>query len=123
MAGRPKKSFSIEEVAVLEQLAFEGCQTGTIANITGIAYNTLTRHFGKNLTKKRCERKQWLRQCQNSQAQTSADMCKFLGKNELGQVDKQIITTKDVPIAVPEAEKEAMDAACKVYKLKLAGSA
>ncbi len=92
MAGRPKNTFSDEEVAKIEQLAFEGCQAGTISNITGIALMTLKRHFGKNMTRKRCERKAWLRQCQNKQAEQSADMCKFLGKNELDQKDKKEIS-------------------------------
>jgi len=91
MAGRPKKSFSIEEVTRMEQLAYEGCQNGTIANITGTAINTLVRHFGRLLTKKRCERKQWLRKCQNDLSKTNPAMAIFLGKNELDQVDKRVI--------------------------------
>lgn len=123
MAGRPKRTFSEGEIALIEQYALDGCQTGTIATLMGIAYNTLNRHFGKNMHKKRCERKQSLRAKQNKLADNHPAMAIFLGKNVLGQVDKQVISTKAEPVAVPEAEKEATDAACKVFKLKLAGSA
>lgn len=47
----------------------------------------------------------------------------FWLKNNAGYTDKQTIVNEKPPDEVPQAEKEAMDAACKVYKLKLAGSA
>jgi hypothetical protein len=94
MAGRPKNSFSNEQVQQIEQYALEGCQTGTIATLMGIAYNTLNRHFRKNMHKKRCERKQSLRAKQNRLADNHPAMAIFLGKNELGQVDKQVIETE-----------------------------
>ena len=46
----------------------------------------------------------------------------FWLKNNAGYTDKQTIVNEKPIEEVPEAEKEAMDAACKVYKLKLAGS-
>ena len=47
----------------------------------------------------------------------------FWLKNNAGYTDKQTIINEKPIEEVPEAEKEATDAACKVYKLKLAGSA
>jgi hypothetical protein len=121
--ARPKKVFTEEEIQQMEEYALDGCQNNTISTLMDIANNTLIRRFGKRLTKKRCERKQRLRLIQTNLALSNPAMAIFLGKNELGQVDKQVIETKTEIRAVPEAEKEATDAACKVYKLKLAGSA
>lgn len=44
-------------------------------------------------------------------------------KNRAGWRDKQVIVNEGPAEAVEESEQEATDAACKVYKLKLAGSA
>jgi hypothetical protein len=120
MAGRPKCTFSDEEVAEIGKLAYEGCQNNTIANITGIAKMTLVRHFGKFMTKKRCERKRWLRQCQDKQAENSAEMCKFLGKNELGQVDKQVTVSEPTEQGQTENERRAGVAAADAYKREMA---
>ena len=45
----------------------------------------------------------------------------LLGKSEIDFVEKRVTVAE--PEAVPEAEQEAIDAACEVYKLKLAGGA
>ena len=47
----------------------------------------------------------------------------FWLKNNAGYTDKQTIINQKPIEEVPESEQEATDAACKVYKLKLAGSA
>lgn len=76
------------------ELAFAGCQNNTIATIMDIPIHTLTRHFGKLLSKKRCERKFNLRKQQNKAAEAGVPaMLIFLGKNVLGQKDKQDITS------------------------------
>jgi len=115
--------FTNEQMQEIERLALINCNSNTIAEAVGVAVNTLKRHCGRKL-------KHWwamyrvnLRETQDTLKATSPDLSKFLGKNVLGQVDKQVISTKTEPVTVPEAEKKAMDAACKVYKLKLAGSA
>jgi len=77
-------------------LASLNCQTGTIANITGIPYNSLKRHFGNILTKKRAEYKAWLRKTQKELAPKNPAMAIFLGKNVLDQTDKQEVT-HDIP--------------------------
>lgn len=74
-------------------MAFNGCQNNTIATLMDIPINTLIRHFGKLLTKKRAERKNALREAQTQKAIKTKDtaMLCFLGKNELDQTDKQEI--------------------------------
>ena len=118
MAGRPKASFSDEEIAEIEQYALDGCQTGTIATLTGIAYNTLDRHFGKNLTKKRAERKQKLRVNQNKLSENNPAMAIFLGKNELGQTDKIEKTAGEskVETLTPEQNKYFQEVAKEVME-------
>lgn len=91
--ARPSKKFTDEQVKVIADYAFHGCQNNTIATLLDIPVNTLTRHFGKLLTKKRCERKLYLRKAQDRKAgEGDTGMLCFLGKNELGQSDKQEIT-------------------------------
>lgn len=121
--ARPKRVFSDEEIQQMEEYALDGCQNNTISTLMEIPNNTLIRRFGKRLTKKRCERKQRLRLIQTNLALSNPAMAIFLGKNELGQVDKQTIINEKPIMSVPEVEKKATDAACKVYKLELAGSA
>lgn len=88
-AGRPKREFSEVQVRAMKRYALAGCQNNTIATIMGIPINTLIRHFGKLLTKKRCERKYKIRVDQNKHCKTNPTMAIFLGKNELDQADKQ----------------------------------
>ena len=87
--GRPKRKFTDEQVALMEKYALAGCQNNTIATLMDIPIETLVRRFGKLLTKKRCERKYNLRVAQNALCLTHPGMAIFLGKNELGQKDKQ----------------------------------
>ncbi len=122
-AGRPKRVFTDDEVKEIERLALLNCNTNTIAVAVGIPFKTLQRHFAQKLIAGRALFKVNLRENQDKLSKISADMCKFLGKNVLGQVDKQVITTKTEVMDVPKAEQEATDAACKTYKLKLAGGA
>lgn len=89
--ARPKREFSDEQINEMQNYAFNGCQNNTIATLMDIPIETLVRRFGKLLTKKRAERKWALRMAQTSKAIDSKDtgMLCFLGKNELGQTDKQ----------------------------------
>ena len=98
--------FTDAQIQHITGLALDGCQNNTIANITGIALTTLKRRFGRKLKHWWSMHRVNLRVNQDNLAKTSADMCKFLGKNVLGQVDKQVISTKTEPVAVPEAEKD-----------------
>ena len=107
--ARPKKVFTDEEVQQMEEYALDGCQNNTIATLMDIANSTLIRRFGKLLTKKRCERKQRLRLIQTQLALSNPAMAIFLGKNELGQVDKQVIETEATERAKLN-ESEAVEA-------------
>ncbi len=123
MAGRPKSTFSDEQIQEMSDYALNGCQNNTIATIMDIPMTSLKRHFGKLLTKKRCERKFKLREAQTKLVKNNPAMAIFLGKNELNQTDKQVIETKTTIKEYTEAELEAGRAAARVYKLRLAGGA
>lgn len=120
MAGRPKRVFSDEEVGEIERLALLNCNTNTIAVALDIPFKTLERHFAKKLRACRALWKVGLRESQDKLKETSADMCKFLGKNELGQEDKQTVKTISSAPQMTESEKKASEAAARIYKLKLA---
>ena len=119
MAGRPKNSFSDEQIQQMEEYALDGCQNNTIATLMDIADSTLIRHFGKLLTKKRCKRKQRLRLIQTNLALSNTAMAIFLGKNELGQTDTQTIKVEPVLLVAP-VDVPAVEAAAQVYKQFLA---
>lgn len=120
---RPKRIFTDEDEAIIANYALDGGKNNTIASALCMPVNTLTNRFSGLLKEYRAFRKLKLARNQTRQSTTSPQMAIFLGKNELGQVDKQVIMTNPDAVTVPEAEKEATDAACKLYKLKLAGSA
>jgi hypothetical protein len=89
--GKPKKEISPEDMAQAEGYAFEGHQNGTICDLLDWPTSWLEtrKDIRKRLTKKRAERKVWLRGIQNKQAVKVPAMAIFLGKNELDQADKQ----------------------------------
>ena len=91
--ARPLRKFTDKQIVEMQKYALEGCQNNTIATLMDIPIVTLERRFGKLLTKKRCERKYKLRRDQNKAAKAgNPALLIFLGKNELGQTDKQEIT-------------------------------
>jgi len=101
-----KTKLSKDEIERAEQYAFEGCQNGTIAGLMGWSDAFISDHedLRKKLRVKRCERKLALRQCQ-WKYRNNVGMAIFLGKNELGQADKQEheLTGKDgkpIPVQI-----------------------
>lgn len=91
-AGRKPHTYTTSQVSKISRLALNGCQNNTIATIMDIDGETLLRHFKELMTKKRCERKNNLRKMQNMAAKKgNPALLIFLGKNELGQADKQDI--------------------------------
>ena len=87
--GRPAREYTDEELAKIEQCGLAGCQTETIARLTGIPEKTLRSNFDGFLKEKRAERKLMLRLNQNKLAKDcNPTMLIFLGKNYLGQTDK-----------------------------------
>lgn len=118
--ARPKRQFTDEDEQKMYKYALSGCQNGTISTLMCIPLSTLVRRFGAVLREKRAERKYNLRNNQTNLSEHNPAMAIFLGKNELDQVDKQIIKTEvDVSKLSPD-RKDAAEAAAKVYKLRRA---
>ena len=94
--GRPKK-YNLDTKQV-EQLAGYGCTDTEIASFFDISRTTLERNYEHYLTKGREEGKIRLRQYQWASAKKgNVAMLIWLGKQLLGQTDKQEITTTDLP--------------------------
>jgi hypothetical protein len=94
MAGRGKKKIiSKKDMAKAEGYAFAGCKNNTICSLMGWGHNFLEDRpdIRKRLTQKRAERDYALRKSQTDKALTEKNptMLIFLGKNELGQTDRQ----------------------------------
>lgn len=119
VGGRPKREFTDEEVAKIYDAALNNCHLDTIALALDIPKSTLDRRFGTKIRQLRAKGRMKLRSNQVRLSRLSSDMAKFLGKNELGQVDKQEIKTTQVVTEVPEAEREAYEDAANTIKLKL----
>lgn len=100
--------FTNEQVQEIERLALINCNSNTIAEATGIAVTTLKRRYGRKLRHWWAIYRTNLRKNQEELAKISSDMSKFLGKNVLGQVDKQVIATE--PQQRELAEKEKVEA-------------
>lgn len=91
MAGRgKKKQISSKDMAKAEELALHNCQNATIEGIMGWPNGFISKRddIAKILTQKRQEHKAALRSSQWNQRNNPA-MAIFLGKNVLGQADKQ----------------------------------
>jgi len=94
--GRPKK-YNLDTKQV-EQLAGYGCTDTEIASFFDISRTTLERNYEHYLTKGREEGKIRLRQYQWASAKKgNVAMLIWLGKQMLGQADKQEITTTELP--------------------------
>lgn len=91
MAGRPKRVFTNELKALIEQMALDNCHIDTIGLALDIPKNTLIRHFGTFIRQKRAEGRTRLRLYQVKMSKTNPAMAIFLGKNELEQEDKKTI--------------------------------
>ena len=88
-AGRPKRKFSEEQKAKIEQMALDNCHLDTIAKVIDVRKQTLVNNFGTFISKKKAEGRARLRFYQVSMSEKSPAMAIFLGKNELEQTDKQ----------------------------------
>ena len=119
-AGRPKRVFSDEQVHEIERMARLNCNTNTIAVVLDIPFKTLERHFAKKLRTCRAEHKRNLRESQEKLSKTSADMAKFLGKNVIGQVEKQVVATEQPATEQTPLEKRAGMAAAEAFKRVMA---
>jgi hypothetical protein len=91
--GRPKLQIDGE---LVEKLAGIGCPNKEIASIVGCSVDTLDRHFADVITKGRENGKTRLRKKQIEVALAgTVTMLIVLGKNMLGQADKQEISGPD----------------------------
>lgn len=95
--ARPKRIFTEIEEAMIANYALDGGKNNTIAMAMDMPVNTLTNRFSGLLKKYRSIRKLKLARDQTRQVSTSPQMAIFLGKNELGQVDKQELRTETAP--------------------------
>jgi len=95
--GRPKRIWTDEQKVKIEQMALDNCHMDTIALALDVPLQTLTDHFRGYIRQKRAEGRTTLRRAQREKALIGKDtgMLCFLGKNELGQTDKQDIVLKD----------------------------
>ena len=94
--GRPKK-YNLDTNQV-EQLAGFGCTDTEIASFFDISRTTLERNYEQYMTKGRESGKIRLRQMQWASAKKgNVAMLIWLGKQLLGQSDKQEITTTELP--------------------------
>ena len=101
-AGRPKRVFTDEQIAIAEEYAYKWCQDRTIATKLGVDKDVLVRNLGPRLKLKRAEAKFDLRSLQMEQARKNPIMQIFLGKNYLDQADKTELTGKDgAPLVAP----------------------
>ena len=124
MAGRPKRQFTEEEIAKIDEMSLRNSQTGTIAQALDIPYKTLDRHFGKRMSKNRAIWKDKLREAQAKLMETNPAMAIFLGKNELEQTDKQTIANEQTETQAPTgAAAELAKEIAKQTRIKLARGA
>jgi hypothetical protein len=90
--GKPKRVFTAAQMKYMGDLALAGCQTLTIATLMEIPRETIDQRndIQQFLTKKRCERKLRLRKQQEKATKSGVpSMLIWMGKQTLGQVDKQ----------------------------------
>jgi hypothetical protein len=108
--------FTDEQIQEIERLALMNCNSNTIAEATGIAITTLKRRFGRKLRHCWAIHRVNLRASQDKLKDISADMAKFLGKQVLGQTDKQVIETGPIDVKTKTGrELDATKAAARAY--------
>ena len=94
--GRPKK-YNIDTKQV-EQLAGFGCSNTEIASFFGCSKDLISKSYSTNVSKGQDSGKIRLRQYQWASAKKgNVAMLIWLGKQMLGQSDKQEITTTELP--------------------------
>ncbi len=103
--ARPKRVFSDEEIEQIDTMSLNNCHMDTIALALDIPLTTLVRRFGREIKQKRAIGRTTLRDNQVKMSKTQPAMAIFLGKNELGQVDRQIVATEGQQRELDEAQK------------------
>jgi len=105
--GRPKRVFTEEDIALIQEFAGNNCHLNTIALALNIPMNSLKRHFGKEIAHWKAKGKIKLRDYQMKLAEKNPSMAMFLGKNMLNQTDKRDIKA-DVTVSLAGSIHEAM---------------
>ena len=104
MAGRGKKKIiSPEDMAKAEGYALDNCLNGTIATLMGWGMHFIDDRpdIRKKLTLKRAEHRLEIRRSQRKQVKNPV-MAIWMGKNALGQADKQELSGRDgAPLPAP----------------------
>ncbi len=113
--------FTDEQIQEIERLALINCNSNTIAEATGIAVTTLKRRFGRKLRHWWALYRTNIRESQDKQRDSSPQMAIWLGKQDLGQVDKQVVeTSKTSSKSLTAKEMEASKAAARAYNEAMA---
>lgn len=89
--SRPKGSVIPLDEKKIEQYAKAGASNREIADSLGVDESVIRRRMVKLLRKARADRKIMVRTWQTQQAQKNPALAIWIGKNELGQCDKQEI--------------------------------
>ena len=103
--ARPKRQFTDEIIQKISEYALDNCHIDTIALALDIPKTTLIRRFGTVIKQKRAKGRVELRANQAKLSKTQPAMAIFLGKNELGQVDKQVIVDEIKQRELDEVQK------------------
>lgn len=98
-AGRPKKTFTPEQIKQIEDYALIQARNYTIAEALGIEIKLFERHFAKRCAQKRAEGKMAIYKAQDAQKNTPV-MAIWLGKQHLEQKDVQKIDISSLPAIV-----------------------
>jgi hypothetical protein len=94
--ARPKK-YDIDPVEV-EKLASYGLRNTEIADFFGCSKDLISKSYSTNITKGKADLKKKLRKAQiDSALSGNATLLIWLGKQYLGQTDKQEVTTTELP--------------------------
>jgi len=105
--SRKKLDIDPDQVAAL---AFEGASNREIAEIVGCDEITIRRRFVAILTKKRAERRVWLRSLQNqAAAERQPTMLVWLGKQVLGQTDRPDLAGDPPDDQARDADGQSLD--------------
>ncbi len=114
--------YTEQQIAEVDRLARLNCNNNTIAEITGIPASSLKRRFNGRLTRGRALWREDIRQAQANN-KDNPTMAIWLGKQDLGQTDKQVIETGSTEAkAKTGAELDAIKAASKAYNESMSRS-
>lgn len=106
--GRPRKKIDADQVGTLARI---GCTYSEIGAVVGCSTDTLKRRFADHIEKAREHGKSSLRHAQWQKAlEGNPTMLIWLGKQELGQRDRQDVDTTVTAVDVARSVREAIRA-------------